>query len=61
MRSAFSIGTLVIAIFLQIIALFRLLRLKDDAENEYRKTVSWFISSAAVLVLGLLFAVVESS
>ena len=61
MRSVISTGTLVIAIFLQIVALFRSLRLEDDAENEYRKTVSWFIASAAVLALGLLFAVVESS
>src|SRR5215831_11692620 len=60
-RSAISTGTLVIAIFLQIIALFRSLRLEDDAESEYRKTVSWFIASAAVLILGVLFAVVESS
>lgn len=58
--SAASTGTLVIAIFLQITVLFRSLRLEDNAESEYRKTVSWFIASAAVPVLGLLFAVVES-
>jgi hypothetical protein len=50
-----------VAIVLQVIALFRSLRLEDDEETEYRKTVRWFIASAIALVLGLLFAVVELS
>jgi hypothetical protein len=61
LRSVISTGTLVIAVGLQIIALFRSLRLEDDDENEYRKTVMWFIASAVALLLGLLFAVVEFS
>jgi hypothetical protein len=61
MRSAIPTGALVIAIFLEMIALFRSLRLEDNAENEYRKTVTWFIASAAVLVLALFLTVVESS
>jgi hypothetical protein len=52
---------LVIAVGLQIVALFRSLRLEDDDEQEYRKTVMWFIASAVVLLLGLVFAVVEFS
>lgn len=61
LRSVISTGTLVIAVGLQIIALFRSLRLEDDDEHEYRKTVMWFIASAVALLLGLLFAVVEFS
>jgi hypothetical protein len=58
-RSVISTGTLVVAVVLQIIALFRSLRLEDDDAKEYRKTVRWFIASAVVLLLGLLFAIVE--
>jgi hypothetical protein len=58
-RSILSTGALAAAIVFQIIALFRALRLEDDAEDEYRKTVKWFIASAIALALGLLFAVVE--
>ncbi len=41
------------AIVLQIIALYRALRLADDEEHEYERTVRWFIASAAVLLLGV--------
>jgi heme/copper-type cytochrome/quinol oxidase subunit 4 len=58
-RSVIATGMLVVAVVLQIIALFRSLRLEDDDENEYRKTVIWFIASAVILLLGLLFAIVE--
>lgn len=58
-RSVLSTGALVVAVALQIVALFRSLRPEDDAEDEYRKTVKWFIASAIALALGLLFAVVE--
>jgi hypothetical protein len=60
-RSVISTGILVLAVGLQIFALFRSLRLEDDEVHEYRKTVAWFIASAVVLVLGLLLAVVEFS
>jgi hypothetical protein len=60
-RSVVSTAAVVVAIVLQVIALFRSLRLEDDEETEYRKTVRWFIASAIALVLGLLFAVVELS
>jgi hypothetical protein len=53
--------TLVVAVVLQIFALFRSLRLEDDARSEYRKTVRWFIASAVVLLAGLLLAVVVFS
>lgn len=60
-RSIVSTGILVLAVALQIYTLFRSLRVEDDEVAEYRKTVAWFISSAVVLLVGLLFAVVEYS
>ncbi|MEI9865015.1 MAG: hypothetical protein WDN00_10760 [Limisphaerales bacterium] len=48
-----------IAVVLQIIALFRALNVADDDEHEYRKTVKWFIASAVVLLVGMLLALVE--
>jgi putative transposon-encoded protein len=35
------------------------LRLEDEAENEYRKTVRWFITSAMLLLLGVTAALWE--
>ncbi len=49
------------AVVLQIVALFRSLRIEDDDETEYRKTVRWFIASALVLLVGLFIAVVVFS
>lgn len=60
-RSIVSTGAVVVAVLLQVFALFRALRLEDDDPAEYRKTVRWFIASAIALVLGLLFALVEFS
>lgn len=60
-RSIVSTGTSTVAVVLQLVALFRSLRLEDQDEREYRKTVIWFIASAIALLLGLLFAVVEFS
>ena len=60
-RSIVAASTLVAAVILQIVALFRSLRLEDDDRVEYRKTVMWFVASAIVLLLGLLIAVVVFS
>jgi hypothetical protein len=57
-RSIVAAITLVAAVALQIVALFRSLRLEDDSETEYRKTVRWFVASAVVLLGGLLVTVV---
>lgn len=56
-----STGASVAAVLLQLVALFRSLRLEDDDEREYRKTVVWFIGSAGTLLLSLLLALVESA
>ena len=57
-RTGFAAVAIVVAVGLQIVALFRSLRLEDDSETEYRKTVRWFVASAAVLLGGLLVTVV---
>lgn len=48
----------IVAVVLQIVALFRSLRVKDDDEDEYRRTVLWFVSSVIVLFVGLVFATI---
>jgi hypothetical protein len=52
---------LAIALLLQLIALFRSLRLEDNDETEYRKTTRWFFASAAVLAATLVLAAVVYS
>jgi len=59
--SIIAAATFVVAVALQIVALFRSLRLEDDRQSEYRKTVMWFVASAVVLLVGLLIAVVVFS
>ena len=61
LSSIISTGTSILAIVLQLVALFRSLRLEDQDAIEYRKTVRWFICSAIALLLGLSFAVIEFS
>jgi hypothetical protein len=57
LASVLPTATLILAITLQIFALYRSLRLEDDEEREYRKTMQWFIASAVVLLVGLGIAV----
>src|SRR5215813_13329078 len=54
-------STFVAGIVLQIIALFRSLRLEDEDVRQYQKTVAWFVASAIVLLTGLLIAAVVYS
>ena len=61
LQSVTSTGISILAVLLQLVALYRSLRLEDDDEREYRKTVIWFIASAVALLLGFLLALVESS
>lgn len=58
-RAVVATVPLVVAVVLQIIALFRSLRLEDDARAEYRRTVRYLIASTIVLLLGLLWAAFE--
>lgn len=58
-RSFIAAGGLTLALLLEIVALFRSLRLKDDNVVEYGNTVRWFVASAAVLVVTLFAAAME--
>jgi NO-binding membrane sensor protein with MHYT domain len=60
-HSLASTAALVVAILLQIYALLRALRVADDDEPEYAKTVRWLVASVVVMLLGLLLAAIEAS
>jgi hypothetical protein len=60
-RSVLAAGILIMAVVMQIIALFRSLRIADDDVIEYGKTVGWFVASAVVLFIAVLIAVVVFS
>jgi hypothetical protein len=59
LKSVIPATTLAVAVVFQIIALFRSLDVADDDEQEYRKTVKWFIASAVILLAGMLLALLE--
>ena len=60
-RALFAALSLVGAVVLQIVALFRALRIEDDAVTEYRQTVRWFIASAIALLVGLAIAMLDAA
>ncbi|XQM38930.1 Cytochrome C oxidase subunit IV [Cupriavidus sp. H19C3] len=60
-RAMFAGVCLLVAVVLEIVSLFRALRIEDDAVEEYRKTVQWFIASALALVVGLAGAMVDAA
>lgn len=50
-----------VAAGLQVVALFRSLRVEDDQVPEYRRTQRWLFVSAVVLIAALLGALCEDS
>jgi hypothetical protein len=52
---------LTLAIVLELIALWRSLRLEDDDETEYRITLRWFAASTSILLVSLLLAALSVS
>jgi hypothetical protein len=52
---------LTLAIVLELVALWRSLRLEDDDEAEYRITLRWFAASTCVLLVSLLLAALTAS
>jgi hypothetical protein len=52
---------LALAILLELVALFRSLRIEDDDEDEYRKTLRWFMVSICVLMASLLLAALTTA
>lgn len=51
-----SLVALVVSVLLQLVALFRALRVEDDRAVVYRVTVRWFALSVILLVLGVFLA-----
>jgi hypothetical protein len=54
--SIIAMVLLVLAIGLQLIALWRALQIADDDEIEYTKTLKWFFYSALTLLLSVITA-----
>jgi hypothetical protein len=50
-----------LAILLELVALWRSLRLEDDDETEYRITLRWFAVATGVLLVSLLLAALITS
>ncbi len=55
-KSGIAALLVIIAIVLDIVALWRALQVKDDDEGEYGKTLRWFMVSIIALFAGLLLA-----
>ena len=59
--SIFSTGLMAVSLLLQLVALFRSLRLEDIEPATYRITVRWFACGVLVMVIGVLLAAFEST
>jgi len=57
--SVFPSCLMAASVLLQLIALFRALRLEDVRPAVYRVTVRWFVAAVAVMVVGVLLAAFE--
>ena len=57
--SIFPIGPMAVSVLLQLVALFRALRLEDVQPAVYRVTVRWFVVAVAGMVVGVLLAAFE--
>ena len=59
--SAIAAVLLIIAIILELVALWRALQLKDDLAVEYRVTLRWFLTSIVFLLVSLVIATLSYS
>lgn len=59
--SIFSTGSMAVSVLLQLVALFRSLRLEDVEPAVYRVTLRWFAIAVVVMVIGVLLAAIEST
>jgi hypothetical protein len=59
--SAIAAVLLIIAIILELVALWRALQLKDDLAAEYRLTLRWFLTSIVFLLVSLVIAALSYS
>lgn len=58
-HSVFPICLMAVSVLLQLVALFRALRLEDVRPAVYRATVRWFVVAVSVMVVGVLLAAFE--
>jgi hypothetical protein len=61
LRSAIAAVGIVAAVLMQIVALARSLRIEDDDECEFGRTVRWLLASALVLLLSLSLALLTAA
>ena len=59
--SALAALLLLLAIVLELIALWRSLQLQDNQVSEYRRTLRWFLASTMVLLVSLVLAALSYS
>jgi hypothetical protein len=59
--SAIAALLLLLAIVLELVALWRSLQLKDDHVIEYQRTLRWFLASTIVLLVSLVIAALSYS
>jgi hypothetical protein len=60
-RSLLASGVIAVPILLEIYVLFRSLRVEDDDELEYAKTIRWFVASVFTMLIAVIFAAVVLS
>jgi hypothetical protein len=61
LSSAAAAILLLIAIVLELVALWRSLQPKDELANEYRLTLRWFLASIVLLLVSLVIAALSYS
>ncbi len=60
-RSVVAAGAILLSIVMEVVALWRSLRVEDDEELEFARTVRWLLASAIVLLVGLGLALLIDS
>ena len=61
LRSSLPTLAICVPIVMEIYALFRSLRVADDDETEYAKTLRWFIASVVVMFIAVFISAMELS
>ncbi|MDW6021164.1 hypothetical protein SAZ10_05230 [Mesorhizobium sp. BAC0120] len=54
--SVVAAGLIVIAILIQLVALWRSLQIADEREPVYRRTLQWFLAGIVAVLLGVMVA-----
>ncbi len=61
LASACAEALIILAIFLEIMTLWRALQVKDSLLVEYNRTLKWFMASIFVMIIGLLFTIIAAN